>query len=239
MLLILVTIFILYNLTIHNLSCGLYMNNLNGKIIESWNENADVWTNAVRNQALESRRLVPNDAILDAICICGGNRVLDLGCGEGWLSHELVKKGMDVTGFDLSPKLIEHAKKVSATKFQVLSYEKFIIDDESVGKDFDVVVCNFSLLGDPVDQILKTIRKITKPSGHLLIQTLHPYSSSEDMPYKDGWREETFQGLAGNWSPMPWYFRTMSSWILELTSAHWFLNGLREHYILLHLNQHH
>ncbi|HTE29932.1 MAG TPA: class I SAM-dependent methyltransferase [Chryseolinea sp.] len=200
----------------------------NEKIIQSWNENADRWTNAVRTRSIESRHLVTNDAIIQTVVTCGGTRVLDVGCGEGWLSHELMKKEKDVTGFDVSSNLIEQAKKDSSAKFQVLSYEKFVADPLAVGRDFDVVVCNFSLLGDQLDRILKAMLSITKPSGHLVIQTLHPYSSVGDLSYEDGWREETFQGLSGKWSPMPWYFRTLGSWIRELTSAGWRLNALKE-----------
>ena len=38
-----------------------------------------------------------------------GTRILDVGCGEGWLSHELAEKY--VTGFDVSLHLIEQATK--------------------------------------------------------------------------------------------------------------------------------
>lgn len=62
------------------------------KIIQSWNDNASLWTNAVRTQALESRRLVTNEAILNSIATCQGTRILDVGCGEGWLSRGLIKK---------------------------------------------------------------------------------------------------------------------------------------------------
>jgi 2-polyprenyl-3-methyl-5-hydroxy-6-metoxy-1,4-benzoquinol methylase len=211
-------------------------NGRNEKIVESWNENANVWTSAVRTNALESRKLVTNDAIINAVLVCGASRTLDVGCGEGWLAHALIKQGKDVTGFDGSADLIEHAlapagsglPALAAAKFHVLSYENFCANPRAVGSDFDAVVCNFSLLGDQLNQILKAILSITKPSGHLIIQTLHPYSSVGDHYYQDGWREESFSPLPGQWSPMPWYFRTVSSWLRELTSSGWRLEELKE-----------
>jgi 2-polyprenyl-3-methyl-5-hydroxy-6-metoxy-1,4-benzoquinol methylase len=202
--------------------------NNNKKIIESWNVNATHWIDAIRTDALETRRLVTNDAIVNAVLHCGGTRILDVGCGEGWLSHVLAKKEMDVTGFDVSPNLIGRATKDNNTKFHVLSYENFAAEPELVGSDFDVAVCNFSLLGNPLDKILEAIDKVTNPSGHLLIQTLHPYSSSEGLCYEDGWREEDFHNLPGDWSPMPWYFRTMTSWISVLRSVGWHIYELKE-----------
>jgi 2-polyprenyl-3-methyl-5-hydroxy-6-metoxy-1,4-benzoquinol methylase len=198
------------------------------KIIQSWNENATLWTTAVRTQALESRRLVTNDAVLNTVVTCGGSCILDVGCGEGWLAHALIRKGKDVTGFDVSPNLIEQARKESTANFHVISYEKFAADPRVLGKDFDVVVCNFSLLGDRLEEIFKAMLSVTKPSGHLVIQTLHPYSSVGELPYEDGWREENFNGLPGRWSSMPWYFRTISSWIREMTSGGWKLDELKE-----------
>lgn len=213
------------------------------KIIQSWNENAGLWASAVRSNALESRHLVTNNAIVNTVMSCNGSRILDVGCGEGWLSHALITQGKDVTGFDVSSELIAHARTGSAfqtdawfrnptqantARFHIISYEQFAASPHVVGTDFDVVVCNFSLLGDQIKEILKAMLDVTTPYGHLVIQTLHPYSSAGELRYEDGWREEHFNGLAGQWTPMPWYFRTMTSWIRELTSAGWKLNALKE-----------
>jgi hypothetical protein len=60
-----------------------------------------------------------------------------------------------VTGFDVSSELIAQARKENAENFHVASYEKFALHPQTVGTDFDVVVCNFSLLGDRLEEILK------------------------------------------------------------------------------------
>lgn len=44
-----------------------------------------------------------------------GPRVLELGCGEGALSIELARYGLEVTAIDLSPERIERAKAKSVT----------------------------------------------------------------------------------------------------------------------------
>jgi 2-polyprenyl-3-methyl-5-hydroxy-6-metoxy-1,4-benzoquinol methylase len=193
----------------------------NEKIKQTWNENAASWVNAVRSDALESRRLVTNEAIVNAVLRLSAQRILDVGCGEGWLSHKLMEAGREVTGFDSSSELIEQARRGTDARFFVLSYEDFARSPHLVGEDFDIAVCNFSLLGETIAPLLQSLHQVMKPAGHLMIQTVHPFTASENFPYQDGWQEETFQALPGQWSAMPWYFRTMSSWMREVTSAGW------------------
>jgi hypothetical protein len=45
----------------------------------SWQANADAWTSAVREQRIESRRLVTDAAILQAVLALSPARVLDVG----------------------------------------------------------------------------------------------------------------------------------------------------------------
>lgn len=39
-----------------------------------------------------------------------GERVLDVGCGEGYFARELAKRGAEVTAIDLSPALVAMAR---------------------------------------------------------------------------------------------------------------------------------
>lgn len=42
----------------------------------------------------------------------GVKRVLDLGCGDGWTTNELIRRGYEVQGITVNPLEIEHAKRV-------------------------------------------------------------------------------------------------------------------------------
>jgi 2-polyprenyl-3-methyl-5-hydroxy-6-metoxy-1,4-benzoquinol methylase len=199
------------------------------RITRSWLENAGAWTRAVRGRAMESRRVATDQAILDAVLACGGERVLDVGCGEGWLSRRLDQAGRDVVGFDGSPALIEEARGGGGgVRFIALDYDAFASDPGAVGVDYDVAVCNFSLLGEHVGGLLAGLRCVTRPGGHLLVQTVHPFFLAGTARYEDGWQEENYESLPGEWSPMPWYFRTFGSWVRELGLAGWRLDACRE-----------
>ncbi|RBJ73992.1 SAM-dependent methyltransferase, partial [Pseudomonas sp. MWU12-2534b] len=69
-------------------------------LLQSWNHNAKAWIEAIRTGAIESRLNVTNQAIVLAVLGRQPERVLDLGCGEGWLLRELEKRGIDAVGVD-------------------------------------------------------------------------------------------------------------------------------------------
>ena len=81
------------------------------KIIESWTANAANWIDIIDNNGIESRRLITNKAIVDAVCVNKPTTALDVGCGEGWLAKELYDKGIEVTGVDVIPELIRGQRK--------------------------------------------------------------------------------------------------------------------------------
>src|ERR1041385_4731068 len=48
------------------------------------------------------------------LALCGdvhGLRILDVGCGNGYFARALSRRGARVTGIDISPRMIEHARK--------------------------------------------------------------------------------------------------------------------------------
>jgi 2-polyprenyl-3-methyl-5-hydroxy-6-metoxy-1,4-benzoquinol methylase len=188
------------------------------EIIRSWHSNAAPWSEAIRTASIASRKLVTNQAIIDAVASVSPSRVLDIGCGEGWLARALSALGMSVTGVDIVPELITEAVASSGT---TLGSTTFLVQDyESIASrrwrsgPFDAAVCNFSLLGlESVDSLIAAVPSYLEQSGHLLIQTLHPVAFCGAEPYQVGWREGSWQGFSGKFrDPGPWYFRTLESW---------------------------
>jgi 2-polyprenyl-3-methyl-5-hydroxy-6-metoxy-1,4-benzoquinol methylase len=190
------------------------------EIIRSWYSNAAPWSHAIRTASIASRKLVTNQAILDAISSASPSRVLDLGCGEGWLSLALSGQGVNVTGIDVVPELVaqansqaEASKSFSRAQFLVQGYSSIASRKWRAGP-FDTAVCNFSLLGaDSVETLIAALPFYLEKRGRLIIQTLHPVAACGELPYEDGWRAGNWLGFSGDFrDPAPWYFRTIESW---------------------------
>lgn len=203
------------------------MRNPEDALLDSWQHNAQAWIDAVRSGSIESRRQVTDQAILLAILGRQPERVLDLGCGEGWLLRALGDRGVEAAGVDGDRALVDAARAAGSAEVYLASYAQLAAGQACVGKDYDLICANFALLQQDIIPLLTAMNALLVPGGALVIQTLHPWGVA-DGDYQDGWREESFAGFAGDWQVMPWYFRTLASWLNALDMAGLRLVGLQE-----------
>jgi 2-polyprenyl-3-methyl-5-hydroxy-6-metoxy-1,4-benzoquinol methylase len=199
------------------------------KIVDSWQRNAAPWTDAVRERQIESRALVTDAAILDAVLSRAPKTVLDIGCGEGWLARALAQHGIRVTGVDVVPALIDAASRAGGGDFRVASYEMIAAGRLDLAP-VDTVVANFSLIGqESVEELIAAVPAMLAANGALVIQTLHPLVATGDLPYIDGWRAGSWAGFSDDFSdPAPWFFRTLETWVKLLRDSGFRLVELRE-----------
>ena len=184
------------------------------QIIRSWHANAGPWTHAIESGSIASRKRVTNAAIIDVVSMLHPRSLLDVGCGEGWLTRALSPPVPHVCGIDAVPELVAEAARRGRGDFRVHSFADLSNGRVECGP-FDAAVCNFSLLGEKsVDSLIPGLLGYLNPSGRLIIQTLHPVAACGDLPYRDGWREGSWSGFSAGFSdPAPWYFRTLQTWL--------------------------
>jgi 2-polyprenyl-3-methyl-5-hydroxy-6-metoxy-1,4-benzoquinol methylase len=198
--------------------------NRDDALIRSWDRNADNWTRVVRHGLIPSRRAGTDAAVLEVIADQAPKRLLDIGCGEGWLIRSAVTRtGCAAVGIDGAAALIEAAQAADpANIYHVLDYDGFAAS--AIGTDFDVAVFNYSLFAEDIVPLLCAASSRLAPGGVIVVQTLHPGDGQEN-----GWRTEDFTAFdGGDWAAMPWYYRTLASWRSALSDAGLEVRDIRE-----------
>jgi 2-polyprenyl-3-methyl-5-hydroxy-6-metoxy-1,4-benzoquinol methylase len=119
----------------------------------------------------------PISRFLDVVGAVTGLTVLDAGCGEGYLSRILAKRGATVTGIDISPRLVEIARAKDpdgAISYQVADLSQPL---PAYQAHFELVASYF-VLNDVYDYqgFLATLSAALKPGGRLVIFMNNPYS---------------------------------------------------------------
>lgn len=98
---------------------------------------------------------------------CEPLKILDLGCGDGRLSSELVKKGHEVWGLDCSVAGLKLAKEKGIKTIEAdLEASSWPLEENS----FDVVLV-LDVLEHLYDQekVLKNVYRVLKSNGHLFV----------------------------------------------------------------------
>lgn len=103
-------------------------------------------------------------------------KVLEVGCGPGHLTNVLAETpGLEVTGLDLDPQMIERARANAARSAEIAGREPvYVVGDVAAlpfdDAAFDVVVTTFSMhhWSDPAAGLAE-IGRVLRPGGRALI----------------------------------------------------------------------
>ena len=114
--------------------------------------------------------------LIDRLDIQPGMKVLDVGCGTGNSAIPEAKKGAEVTGVDISPNLLEQARKRAEAegvkaRFQEGDAEKLEFPDAS----FDLVVSIYGAMFAPRPELVASeFKRVTKPAGRIVMGNWTP-----------------------------------------------------------------
>ena len=94
-----------------------------------------------------------------------GERILDLGCGDGALTAELIERGADVVGIDASAAMVDAARKrgidAHPGRAESLPFES----------EFDAVFSNAALHWVPdADAVLAGMHRALRPGGRIAVE---------------------------------------------------------------------
>jgi len=148
-----------------------------------WQKFFDSHASVYMNNPFTTNTIKEVDFILDELRIRPGSCILDMGCGTGRHAVELAKRGHQVTGVDLSSRMLSQAEKVA--KEAKVNVEWIQVDATSFISDrlFDAAIClgegAFGLLvmkDDPKKHdllILRNINASLKPRAKLILTALN------------------------------------------------------------------
>lgn len=136
---------------------------------------------------LETERVV--DACLEGVA---ARTVLDIGAGSGIFAEAFVVRGLDVTGIDVNPQMVEVAQRFVPTgQFQVAAAESLPYSD----KAFDVVFLGLVL--HETDDAFKALAEARRVARLRVAVLEWPYRQEEvGAPFAHRISPETVNELA-------------------------------------------
>jgi 2-polyprenyl-3-methyl-5-hydroxy-6-metoxy-1,4-benzoquinol methylase len=143
----------------------------------SWEAIADGWAERVRTKTDWARPVLLDKPHLELVGNVSGTRVLDAGCGEGRFARMLAKRGADVTGVDLSEKMIAHARQQEEAQTLGIDYHVGDMCDLAKFEDesFGLVVSYLSIIDvEEYETALCELVRVLKSGGQLIFSLVHP-----------------------------------------------------------------
>lgn len=103
--------------------------------------------------------------VIDLLKPIAGEKVLDLGCGNGRLTKELLELGLDVVGVDSSPQMVEAAAE-NGVDARLMDAERLDFHEE-----FDAVISNAALhwMADQY-AVTRGVWNALKPGGRFVAE---------------------------------------------------------------------
>jgi ubiquinone/menaquinone biosynthesis C-methylase UbiE len=155
---------------------------LDGSIVErnDWETVTDSWTSLVRPSGTLHHRFILNPCIKELLEPIKGTKILDAGCGEGYLSRELAIAGAEVIGVDFSDFMIDKCVQ-AASELSSLQLEYHCADIRQMkflpNQSIDKVLSNLcfpNLETQLVQEAFFEFQRVLKPNGALVFSILHP-----------------------------------------------------------------
>jgi SAM-dependent methyltransferase len=113
-----------------------------------------------------------------------GERTLDVGCGEGRVSRDLVERGHRVVGIDTSATLVRLAGDADARSWYLRADAAAL---PFVDECFDLVVAYNSLMDvDDMGGSVREVARVLRPGGSLCACVTHPLADAGRFASREG-----------------------------------------------------
>jgi ubiquinone/menaquinone biosynthesis C-methylase UbiE len=174
-------------------------------IPEGWEKMAEHWDAHEGDEGSNWHRALLHPALLRVVGPLGGQRVLDVGCGNGSLARQLARRGAHVTGVDASAPVIVRAQQREAREPLGIVYHVADAQRMEPIRDgwFDLAVSCMALqdIRDAAGAIREVARAL-KPRGRFVPLFSHPCF---DIPEASAWVAEHSPSMTTRWRKVSRY----------------------------------
>ena len=129
--------------------------------------------------------------ISNALTAAPGSEILDVGCGYGRHAIELVQRGFNVTGLDLSLPLLIRAADEAQRRSLSVNFVHADMREMAFEKQFDgaySMLTSFGYFDEETNlRVAERIGRALKPGGRLLLDILNRDYVVSDLPVRVWW----------------------------------------------------
>ena len=198
--------------------------------LEAWERLAESYAAQVETKAHNA--LYKRPATLSLLPSVKGKRVLDAGCGPGVYAELLVEQGAEVTGFDVSPKMVQLAQSRLRGRAQIVLGD-FSQPLDFSADSFDIVLSSLAL--DYVRDWESTFGeffRVLHRHGHFVLSAHHPADEffehhSDGNYFEVEFVDRRFWSFGGQVT-VPAYRRSLAAMLDPLFDAGFTLERLLE-----------
>ena len=158
------------------------------EVRDIWDAKAAFWDEQMgEGNAFQLELIGP--AVERLLAVRPGERILDVGCGNGVSSRRLAHLGARVVAIDTSARFLELARSRSEELLDRIEYRLVDATDEAqllaLGEGrYDGLVCNMVLMDMPViDPLAQAGRRLLAPGGRFVFAVQHPAFNSNAVRF--------------------------------------------------------
>jgi ubiquinone/menaquinone biosynthesis C-methylase UbiE len=173
--------------------------------VSGWDRMVEWWDEQIGDEGDLWHRALIDPPLLQLAGAVGGLRVLDLACGNGYLSRRFARQGATVSGVDASAAIIERARAREVREPLGITYHMADAAHLAMLEDgaFDLVVCNMALMDiENAAGAIQEVARVLRTPGRFVASLAHPCFEKLGT---SGWAIERIYPVTTIWRKMSHY----------------------------------
>ncbi len=170
-----------------------------------WDQMAQWWDEKQGDEGDLWHRALIDPPLLRLAGEVSGMHVLDLGCGNGYLSRRFARQGAMVTAVDANAPLIERVRTREAQESLGITYHVADAAHLEMLENgiVDLVICNMALMDiENAAEAIQEVSRVLRPRGRFVASISHPCF---DKVNTSGWAIEYIYPTTTIWRKMSRY----------------------------------